>query len=462
LFGANLGTYHDQTSLSLVTQGSFAQIRVEAGLQNIYAASTANWTATDTLLTNMHSAGLQPIIVMDYNPASLQPSPNPCSTSGSPGYHAPPTDVNLWGQLAASYVAHVDQKFPGLVKRYEIWNEPDIQGSLCVSDNTDQTRRTTYLSIFAAAAKAMHSQARTDGVSIQVGGPVLGNPRGTASIWIPALLSDVNASPQVDFVSYHGPVASSGSGLTWDNSTTTTPLYTRTQDPNTGAAALFKSVSAMVRQGLQPNAAKTPVLITSYNTTSEWLQDCCRNSSMFAPLWNTLFVTDLLNSVYSGAQAVPQSLEYYSISSPAGFFCLVGNIDTNMDCAYTSVTAAAYPQYYAYKLLGAGSYLGLSSGGYMAASVSPTTLSNGVLATGFYTASKDAVVILNPTGSDVTNLNVDLLNVGFSSISATSYLLNNANGRISSQALTLNPITNGYNAVVTAPAYSVLAISINP
>ncbi len=36
-----------------------------------------------------------------------------------------PTDVNKWGQIAASYVAHFDAVFPGFVRDYEIWNEPN-------------------------------------------------------------------------------------------------------------------------------------------------------------------------------------------------------------------------------------------------------------------------------------------------------------------------------------------------
>ena len=464
LFGAQLGTYQDQTELSMVAQGSFANARIDASFQTVFAtSSTPNWTATDTLLTNLQAAGLHPIVTIDYTPSWLQPSPNPCAAISGSYYHAPPTDMTQWGNLAAAFVAHADQKFPGLVTQYEIWNEPDSPGGLCVSDNTDATRRTTYNAMFAAAAAAMHAQAALDGVTIQVGGPALGSPQGNAINWVPALLADANAAPQVDWVTYHqylGTASSVSAGMNWDSSTATPPLFTRTQDPSTGAAALYKSIAGMVKKGTQPNAASTPIGITSFNATNAWALECCRNNATYAPLFNSLYVADVLNTVYSGAAAVPSDLVYYSMSTPAGYFCLVGNVDANMDCAYTSGTAVPYPQYYAYQLIGGVNFLGLGSGGHMANSLSPTTLTGGLVATAFYTGSNDGMVLVNPTASDVTNVTVNLQNLGYGNPTATLYLLNSANGQISSQPLALNLVGNGVTASITVPAYSTVGISV--
>jgi hypothetical protein len=96
----------------------------------------------------------------------------------------------------------------------------------------------------------------------------------------------------------------------------------------------------------------------------------------------------------------------------------------------------------------------------MASSVSPTSITGGVIATAFYTSSNDAMVLVNPTSSDVTNVTVSLQNIGYANPAATLYLLNSANGQISSQPLALNLVGNGVTATVTIPAYSTVGISV--
>src|SRR5581483_347722 len=92
------------------------------------------------------------------------------------------------------------QKFPGLVQDYEIWNEPENTASLCVSNAT--TRLNTYISLFASAAAAMHTQAQLDGQTIRTGGPVIADMT-QASTWFPALLNNSSTAPYVNFVSFH-------------------------------------------------------------------------------------------------------------------------------------------------------------------------------------------------------------------------------------------------------------------
>jgi hypothetical protein len=55
---------------------------------------------------------------------------------------------------------------------------------------------------------------------------------------------------------------------------------------------------------------------------------------------------------------------------------------------------------------------------------------------------------------------VTLNNPGFTSASATQFLLNSANDQISSKAVTLNAVAGGYSVQVAVPAYSTLAISL--
>ena len=360
-------------------------------------------------------------------------------------------------------VAHVDQAFPGLVQDYEIWNEPDNQGSLCVADNTDATRRATYISMYDAAALAMHQQALADSVTIRVGGPGLGSPQGNLANWVPALLSDTTAAANIDFVSYHyypSTVSAVNAGMNWDSSTGTTPLYQRTQDTHTGAAAIFSAASALVKQGQQANPGATPVLITTFNEDSNWGSDCCRNNATYGPLWNSLFTVDLLNTVYAGAQSVPNRMFYYAASIPAGQFCLLGNLDANMDCAYTAGTGpVAYPQYYSYLLFASSKYLGLRTGGNLA--LSTASSAKNLIATAFYTLQGDALALVNPTATDATQVPIQASNIGFTTnVQATVFLLNANNGAITQQPLALTISGSTVNGSVTVPAYSTVGILI--
>ena len=109
-------------------------------------------------------------------PSWLRPSPNPCG-SGDPQWAAP-TDVNKWAQLAASTLL-TSTRFIPVVIDYEIWNEPEIQSSFCVSGNTDDLRLSKYLALYAAAASAMKEQAARDGATIRVGGPAISHQSRT-------------------------------------------------------------------------------------------------------------------------------------------------------------------------------------------------------------------------------------------------------------------------------------------
>ena len=147
-----------------------------------------------------------------------------------------------------------------------------------------------------------------------------------------------------------------------------------------------------------PSPGSTPIYITEYNTNWAFFQDCCKNNPTYAPLFNSLYLTDMLNSVYNGVPQMPAKV-YYFAGSAYPYFCLIGVKDSNNDCLYSAgATPVPYPQYYAYDLLASPSYLGLSAGGHMAKTIStPTGGGGGLATTAFYTASQDAVVIINPS-----------------------------------------------------------------
>ena len=74
-----------------------------------------------------------------------------------------------------------------------------------------------------------------------------------------------------------------------------------------------------------------------------------------------------------------------------------------------------YPQYFLYELMAGPTYLGLDSGGYMAKSISPATLGNGLVVTAFYTPNLDAVVLINPSQYTYTDMPVNITNSGLTS-----------------------------------------------
>src|SRR5258708_27236886 len=69
------------------------------------------------------------------------------------GNRGVPSDVTVWGKLAAQLVHHIDeQKYSGIVEAYEIENEPDIGGICWPSWYGGQQQLHDYKFIYAAAA----------------------------------------------------------------------------------------------------------------------------------------------------------------------------------------------------------------------------------------------------------------------------------------------------------------------
>jgi len=351
--------------------------------------------------------------------------------------------------MAASVVAHMDQKFPGLMQDYEIWNEPELPASLCVADAT--ARLNDYVSMFGYAASAMHAQAKADGQTIRTGGPVI-SQLSQAATWFPALLDNASAAPYVDFVSFHIYVANLTDiqkGMTWPE------LYAITQSPTRGLAYYYKKLEPLVRSGHQPNAASTPIFISEFNDSWAYARDCCRNAPTYAPLWNSIAITDLLNVVYSGV-SVPSQLGYFN--SAGSYFCILGEWDSAMDC--NASVLEPYPQFYAFKLFASPEYLDLQAGAHMAHWVSPASTTSGLNATAFYTNTADNVIITNPTSSWHTSVNVTLYNAGLTSAKGTEYLIDQWHMSIGSQTVALKPVSGGYSTTVEVPPYSTVAVSL--
>jgi len=289
-----------------------------------------------------------------------------------------------------------------LLQDYEIWNEPELANSFCAANATAQL--SAYVSMFAAASYAMHTQASRDGLPIRVGGPGI-SQLSQASKWIPALLNNSSAAHYVNFVSFHLYIA----GLSdIQNRMNWSQLYARTQSSTQGLAHYYKLIEPLVRAGHQYNAGSTPIYITEYNDNWAYAVECCRNDPTYGPLWNSLAVADLLNVVYTGSTAVPSKLNYFRATGK--YFCILGQWDSVMDC--NTSAQYPYPQFFAYKLFASPHYLNLQAGGHMAASVSPASTTSGLTATAFYTSKGDDVVVINPTSTAYGAVTVTLSNPG--------------------------------------------------
>jgi hypothetical protein len=460
LIGAGLGGGIRSNLPAPIAQAGLINTRFHANIQDVYASSTPNWSYLDSELSAFAASGMKVILEMDYTPSSLQPRPNPCPSGIAP-YHALPTDMKAFAGIAASFVSHIDAKFPGVVNDYEIWNEPD-GGGLCAGDNSSAAKLNAYLSIYAAVAPALRAAAERDGVQIRVGGPTLGSVMASAPTWIPALLTNSGTSSYVDFVSMHYYISSPTdvkNGLSWAGSGSAPSLLGKTQDSKYGIAAVYQEVAALVHGSQPASSAPMPIYVDEYNEDWGFVNDCCRNDATYSPLWNSLVFVDLLDSVYSGAPAAPARILYYAISNPP--FCLIGQNNSAMDCGWpysSPASAQPYPQYYAMQLFASQRFLGLNGGAFLASSVNSANADLHVAA--FYTPTADTIVIVNTSSNDYANIPVLANNPGGSSAQATTYLLNAGNPQIATESTPLTASGSGFVATVSIPAHSVLALSL--
>lgn len=458
-FGAErMESLHNTADLDLVKAGGIKYARFYAQIPIVFKAnSAANWQAVDFIVQKISAGGVHIMLQMVQTPPWLQPSPNPCG-SGNPAVM--PTDVNAWASLATQYVKHMDETFPGVVTDYEIWNEPNTV-ALC---GPTSSRADDYMKLYAAAAPMMRAQAAADAQAsglpaARVGGPATA---GIQSGWVSEMLSDPVISQNIDFLSYHDYLFNNHqTGAQWDTYNGVDSVYQVTQDSGAGPMHSYVYATRLVAAGKQPQGKNLPIYNTEYNLNWAFLKNCCANDPTFSPVWNSMFAADMLNSVYNGAPNTPGHMVYFAATA-LPYFCLVGEIDANMDCAYPDGSVPQpYPQYFAYQLLGAANYLDLQDGGFMAKSISPGTLGNGLVVTAFYTNSLDAIVIINPNQNTLSNVTVNLNNTGLTSAQGTLYRIIDGQSIQSSQATLQSGAGTSYTTTLTIGPYSVQAIAIH-
>ncbi len=430
----------DISAMTTLKNAGISETRFWINFYQVYAKSTPDFVFLDNEISRMRLVGIHPIAVLSGTPPSL--GPQNCSA---------PSDNQAWARMAATIVGHINKLYPGFIQDYEIWNEPDNTKTLCVADPT--ARLNTYLGLYAAVGSALRVQAQADGQVIHIGGPALASPHTNAKPWLQALLSNISTAPYVDFVTFHLYLTGQteiNNGMTWPQ------LYAITQATNGGFAYYYKLVEGLVRAGHQPNAATTPIYITEYNDNWAFAKDCCRNDPAYGSLWNSLVLSDTLNSVYTGASRNPDKINYFAAGS--AYFCVLGQWNSAMDCNRSAFTP--YPQFYAFELFTSPAFLNLEAGAHMAVSVSPNSTTQGLTATAFYTDGADNVVIVNPTDVSYPAVQVDLKNTGLQMPFPTTYLLNDQNSEIASSVPALTALSDGYSAQVGVPAYSTVAVSI--
>lgn len=435
------------TNQKTVVSAGFTAARYRLQLDQVFptGANAPSWGLITSDIGKLKAAGvINPIIIIENTPKFLQPTPLKCST----GTTNLPTKDDTWGSLAAQVATHIEQTYPGYVKYYEIWNEPNTS-NLCGANSA--ARASEYIPLFAAAAPKIMAAAKAAGnPNVKVGGPATA---GVDADFAP-LLTNASTKNYVGFYSYHFYVGTStniSQGMGWD--TNTNHLYSMILNSGSGIQRRYmEAVDTVNGSGL-----KIPIFYDEYNDDWDFVNDCCRNSPTYSPLYNSMAVAQVFNSVYHGANQVPSNMTYFAAAQVT--FCVLAIPDASWDCqkAVTGAQAQPYPQWYTYNLIFGGSYLDLKDGGHMASSVSPTPA--GLIAMAYYTPSSDSVLIINPTGNSFSPVTLQINNPGGKS-TATLYTLNAANPHVSSWPAHMLSVSGGTQTTFDVPAYSVLAVSL--
>ncbi len=450
----NPGLGSNPEVMAALTEAGFGWTRLEASLNLIFPqnANSPQFSNLDYVLQKAESAGIRNIILLiDYTPAWLANQSNyPCRSIS----HYPPSNYTEWGQLAAEVASHVQSNFHFNSIYYEIWNEPDASIFLCTPPTV---REATYFNIFHYAAKAIKSIA--NGANVFVGGPVLANPiRDIQMIY--DFVHNPQTAPYVGFVSYHQ-YTIAGLPDSWDNENS---VYHQMQNSSSGYAAIYEQVAKIVHSGEQPDASSTPIFISEFNTNTVG-GDCCGNSPIYAPLFNALFVVDLLDSVYSpsGDHSLPRGFTYFTLSSPVTGACMFGSWDQAMDCSIlSSPPPTPYPSFYPYMLIGGKNYLDLQDANYLATYVNSSLLNVWVLA--FSTPSGKSILLVN--AGSITYNQVGILVKLSGSVSVSRADVYNLVASTTNDSFQKNniPVISQANVVyvenLTLPAYTVVGISI--
>lgn len=442
-----------------VVAGGFTNERYRLVVPNIFptSASAPVWSSLDRDMNKFVAAGVHPLIELVYTPTFLRPKPLPTSCAKTPEASIP-TSVQVWGQLVALIAHHLDVTHPHLATYYEIWNEPNQAGLCDGAGNNSSEKLADYERIYAAAAPLIQQQGVKDNVGrLYTGGPA------AADVYFYQILTAPSTARYVDFYSYHFYVTNGVSinrGMNWDGAGGKPSLFAMMQNSTVGVQARYLLADKYVKSATTPMGSHTPIFYDEFNDDWYFANDCCRNSPTYSPLYNSIAVADILNSVYKGANEVPARMIYYSAINPP--FCIMGVVDAAMDCARptSGQTAQPYPQWYVYKMMFSPSFLDLQDGGNVATSITPSSgAAPNLIAAAFYTKTSDSVIVINPTLSSYSGISVQFNSPGLSG-TASAYIINAANPHISTWSANTTSSSGSIKTTFNLPAYSVVGISL--
>ena len=158
-------------------------------------AGSYSWTNLDTYLTAITSAGMRPVIELDFMPTAL----------GTSGDKSPPKDYAAWKDFIAALVQHCIDKYGAAdvaTWYFEVWNEPDYSGFWL---NTDINAYYTLYDNTAAAITSVIPNA------------LVGGPATTGNGPVKAFLTHTKSSgARVAFVSNHHYPGGSNTGTSCD------------------------------------------------------------------------------------------------------------------------------------------------------------------------------------------------------------------------------------------------------
>lgn len=463
VFGAErMDSLHNTTDIDTIVQGGITYARIYAQIPTVFKAQSnlqsPNWNAIDANIKRIEAANssIKIMLQLYQTPTWLAASTGAC---GAYSPNSMPTNVSAWAKIALDYVKHMDTTFPGVVTDYEIWNEPNVN-ALCVPA---ASKLPDYLALYKAAVPAMRAQIATDHSGARVGGPATA---GLPSNWVSAMFADPIIAANVDFLSYHIYIFSNTQlGAQWNSYNGVDGVLQMTQDSPLGAEQYLQTAANLLKIANHPNI---PIYNTEFNLNWDYAKNCCQNDPTYSPVWNGLQVAGMFNAVYADSPNTIQHMIYFAANAHP-YFCLLGEIDANMDCTYsTTAPPQRYPQYFLYQLFGAGNYLDLESGGgHMAASIAPAERGNGLVTTAFFTPANsinksgvDSVVLINSTPETLTNVPINIANTGFTGASATLYRIESGDTiQSSSLSLKLQGGTS-YTTEISMQPNSVQAIAI--
>ena len=178
-----------QTQLQAIKQTGFPAIRIPIQWPQIEPAQGVfDWSRTDKLILGAYNAGLNILGVPTYTPSWA------ATPEGRNYLHPAPADPNTFG----TFTRLVTQRYRGLIRNWEIWNEPNIQSSF--APRPDAVKYTEMLRAAYTSIKSVdpYSVVITGGLSPSFDDGVNISP----AVFVQSLYAN-GAGPSFDAVGNH-------------------------------------------------------------------------------------------------------------------------------------------------------------------------------------------------------------------------------------------------------------------